>query len=291
MNNENNLSIVIPVYNEEKVIVETLERVKSALKNCQFKYEVMVINDGSSDQTKTILKNYRDIILISRDTNRGYGFSLKEGMERAKGNWVLIVDADGSYPIEQIPFLIKDCSSHDMVVGERTGQNISIGIFNRLGKFILKLLIFALTSKWIKDINSGFRIFKKELALKYWSLIPDGFSLTTTLTVAAMIERYNIKFIPIDYLKRVGKSKIKPIKEFINFVMLVIKIISYFKPLRFYLPISILFLIASLLRGLRDVLLVNSVGSVAVLLFVVSIHTFFFGIIADLIVNINMRRR
>ena len=172
-----------------------------------------------------------------------------------------------------------------MVIGERSGENVSIGLFNRFGKLLLRLLTYSLTSDWIKDINSGLRIFKKELFLKYWSIIPDGFSLTTTLTVASLIEKHGIKFIPIDYYERIGKSKIRPLQDFFNFVILVFRIVSFFKPLRFYLPISIFFLIAAILRAIRDILLFNSIETAAVLLFIIAIQTLFFGLLADLIVN------
>lgn len=271
------LSIVIPVYNEEAVILETLKKLNSMLSEQKIEYEVIIVNDGSTDTTEELLKDYNDIILISRDINRGYGFSVKEGINKAKGGWILITDADGSYPIEDIPSLINESSNCDMIIGERSGEKVHFGIFNRFGKLLIKILIYALTSRWIKDINSGFRIFKKELAIKYWSLIPDSFSLTTTLTVAALIEQYRVKFVPISYFKRIGKSKIKPVQDFFNFLMLVLKIISYFKPLRFFIPISLFFLIASILRSIRDVIVANAIGSVAVLLFMISIQSFFSG--------------
>jgi len=279
------ISVVITAFNEEEIIVETIENVHSVLINQKVDYEIIIVNDGSTDRTEEILKNCNDIILISRNINRGYGFSLKEGIRKSIGSMILIIDADGSYPIDEIPNLISESSSCDMVIGERSGQNVSIGLLNRFGKLILRFLIYFLSSIWIKDINSGLRIFKKELILKYWSIIPDGFSLTTTLTVASLLEKYRIKFIPINYYKRVGKSKINPLKDFFNFIILVFRIISFFRPLRFYLPISIFFLIAAFLRAIRDILLFNSIETAAVLLFIIAIQTLFFGLLADLIVN------
>lgn len=279
------ISVIVPVYNEQEVILKTLDNVHSTLRNNNLKYELLVVDDGSTDKTKEILRDYADIILISRTINKGYGYSLKEGINKAKSEWILIIDADSSYRVEDILTLITNYSIYDMVVGERTGKKVDIGIFNKLGKMILRILIFLLSSMWIKDINSGLRLFKKELALKYWNLIPDGFSLTTTLTVAAMIEQYEVKFIPINYYKRLGKSKIKPIQDFFNFIVLVFRIISFFRPLRFYLPISVFFLIASVLRAFRDIILFNSIETAAVLLFMISIQAFFFGLLADLIVN------
>jgi len=279
------ISVVIPAFNEEKIIAETIENIDSVLRKQKTKYEIIIVNDGSTDRTEEILNNCDDIILINRNMNRGYGFSIKEGIQKSTGDLILIIDADGSYPVDEIPNLISESSSYDMVIGERSGKNVSIGLLNRFGKLILRFLIYSLSSIWIKDINSGLRIFKKELILKYWSIIPDGFSLTTTLTVASLLEKQKIKFIPIDYYERIGKSKIRPLQDFFNFVILVFRIVSFFKPLRFYLPISIFFLIASILRAIRDIFLFNSIETAAVLLFIIAIQTLFFGLLADLIVN------
>ena len=279
------ISIVIPVFNEEEVILNTLNEIHSLIRG-KFFYEIIVINDGSSDETGKIVSNYNDITLINRDKNRGYGFSIKEGIKKAKGDAILIIDADGSYPIEKIPVLIDEyILNHGMVVGERSGEKVSLSLFNRFAKLILKTLIYILTSKWIKDINSGLRIFDKRIVKKYSGIIPDGFSLTTTLTVASMIENVNVKFIPINYHKRVGKSKISPIKDFLNFIILIVKIISFFKPLRFYFPIAAFFLVTAITRAIRDIFLFNSIETAAVLLFMISIQTFFFGLLAELIVN------
>jgi len=181
--------------------------------------------------------------------------------------------------------LIKESAFHEMVIGERTGKKVSINIFNKAAKLILRSLIFILTSKWIKDINSGLRIFNKELVLKYWSIIPDGFSFTTTITVAALIQNIRVKFIPINYYKRIGSSKIKPVQDFIGFIILVIRVTSFFKPLRIFLPISIFFFFATIMRAARDIIMFNSIETLSVLLFILSLQTFFFGLIADMIVN------
>lgn len=281
----NFLSIVIPVYNEGETIINTLDKINSILKDINVKYEIIVINDGSTDGSGDLLRNYRGIVLIDRRVNRGYGFSLKEGIEQALGDWILITDADGTYPLEDISRLISESIDSDMVIGERSGKQLKMGFLNKFAKILLKKLIYILIYKWISDINSGFRLFKKELALRYWDIFPEGFSFTTTLTVAAIIERYKVKFIPINYFRRSGKSHIKPIRDFFSFVILVLRIVTFFKPLRFFLPISAFFFSLSVLRSIRDILLTNAIGSLAVLLFIISIQSFFMGLLADLIVT------
>ena len=279
------LSVVIPAYNEKAGIENTIEVVHRVLKPLGRPYEVIIVNDGSSDGMAELLRGGGDIVLIDRSANRGYGYSLKEGIERAKGEWILITDADGTYPIEDMPVLLSHAAGFDMVVGERSKDQVAMGIFNRTAKAILRVLIYLLTYRWITDINSGFRLFRKELAKKYEDIIPDGFSFTTTITLIAAIEKRGMRYVPINYYKRIGKSHIKPVRDFLSFIILVLRTITFFKPLRFFLPISMIFLAASLLRALRDILAQNYIGTLAGLLFMLAVQSFFFGLLADLIVS------
>lgn len=286
MDRIHSLSVVIPAFNEEKAILTTLERITAVLnKSLNLGYEIIVVNDGSTDMTGELLRSYPGITLIDRKVNRGYGFSLKEGIERADNSWILIVDADSTYPLEDIPVLAHEAEHYDMVVGERSKEDVSIGILNRFAKYVLKSLIYLLTYKWITDINSGFRLFKKEILLKYSNIFPDGFSFTTTITLVSIMEKYRVKYVPINYQKRTGKSHIKPLRDFLSFVILVLRIVTFFKPLRFFLPISFFFFVLSLIRSARDIYIANSIGSLSILLFMVSMQSFFFGLLADLIVT------
>jgi len=283
-NKINYLSIIVPVYNEAGVIISTLDKLKDIIGNFKMKTEIIVVNDGSTDDTGKLLKNYSDIRLIDRHINRGYGFSLKEGIKEARGDWIIITDADGTYPLEVLPLLVEAADDVDMVIGERSNK-ANISILNRLAKVFLRILIYCLTYIWISDMNSGLRLFRKELVLKYKSIIPDGFSFTTTITVACMIENYKVKFIPISYSKRVGKSHIRPLRDFLAFIILILRIVTFFNPLRFFLPISIFFLFFAILKTVKDILVIHSIGSLAVILFIFSIQFFFFGLLADLIVT------
>jgi len=279
------ISVILPVYNEEHCIagaIETITRVFSQIGP----YEIIVVNDGSTDGTRDILRRYKDrVIVIDQLVNRGYGYSLKAGIRRASFDWICITDADGTYPIDALYEMAQKMGDYDMVVGERSGCRVCVGLFNRCGKFVLRVLVYMLAGKWIKDLNSGLRIFKKELALKYWHLLPDGFSFTTTITLASTIDRHKIYFHSINYFKRVGKSSINPFIDFIGFVNLIVRIMVFFKPLNVFIPLSLLFFIISLLRSVRHILTVNYIGNTALMLFVLSIQSFFFGLIAELIVN------
>ncbi|MBI5635111.1 MAG: glycosyltransferase family 2 protein [Nitrospirae bacterium] len=285
MNEKIEVSIVIPVYNEERSITETLDQLTVILDAVDRTSEIIVVNDGSTDGTAGIVRNYDRVLFVDRKHNRGYGYSLKEGIEKARGEWILIADADGTYPLKEIPAFMKEMGQFDMIVGERSKDIVHMGILNRLAKLILKELIYILTYRWIIDINSGFRLFRKEIALKYFNIIPDGFSFTTTVTLISIIEKYRVKYIPIDYHKRSGKSHIRPVVDFFSFVILILRIITYFKPLRFFLPISFAFALGSVFRAVRDIMVENHIGSLAVILVFVSMQSFFFGLLADLIVT------
>lgn len=281
----NLLSVVIPSYNEGKNIINTLEKITPILNSIQgLKYEIIVVNDGSNDNTAEILNNHPGIRVINRTVNRGYGYSLSEGIEQAAGEWILITDADGTYPLGDIPHLIAETEHYDMVTGERSKGNVSLSLINKAAKIILKTLIYILTYRWIVDINSGFRVFRKEMVSNTPEIFPAGFSFTTTITLLSVIERYRVKFVPIEYHKRVGKSHIKPVRDFISFAILIVRITTFFRPMRFFMPISIIFFLAAFGRAIRDIYLTDRIGTLAILLFIVSLQSFFFGILGDLLI-------
>lgn len=284
------ISIVIPVYNEQDAVRGVLDEIKSAMDTVERDYEIIVVNDGSSDDTLSVLQDYPGIELISRTSNRGYGFSLKEGIANARHEWIIIIDADGTYPPSALPQLVHAAEGNDMVIAARNGDNVHINKLNKLAKVILRGLIFCLSGKRVHDFNSGLRIFKKSLAIQYWAIFPDRFSFTTTLTTAAAIEGLKTSSISIDYNKRTGSSSIKPIQDFLNFVFLILRLVVYFKPLNIFLGAAILFFVLFIARAIRDYLLVQSIGALAGLLFTISIQSFFFGLLADLVVKVLVRK-
>ncbi len=278
------VSVIIPVYNEEEVITKTISAVKKVMNLSSIKeFEIIVVNDGSKDKSPQIISQIPNIIKINHPINKGYGASIKSGIRVSKFEWILILDADGTYPIADIPKLINETQGYDMVVGARTGKNVFIPVMRRPAKYILKKMTRIMTGMDIPDLNSGLRIFKKSLAEKFWTMFPDGFSFTTTITLASLTNGYSVKFIPINYFKRTGKSSINPIKDFIKFNILIFKMVIYFSPLKFFTPLSIFILILGILRGWRDYLVVNHLGELSLALVFVAAQLFFFGLLADLI--------
>jgi len=274
-------SVIIPVYNEEKAILETIHTIKKTLS--KYTYELIVVNDASKDRTGVILNKVTGIKLVTHPVNKGYGASLKSGIRVAQGEWIIITDADGTYPNSDIPRLIQHIPENDMVIGARTGKNVHVPFLRRPAKWMLRLFARAVTGTTIPDLNSGLRIFRKDLALKFWNLFPQGFSFTSTITIASLVNYYNVKYIPINYFKRKGKSSINPIKDFLGFFFLIFRVALYFGPLKFFIPLSTLLFLVGLIKGILDFVGGGRIGVFAAILVLFSIQIFFFGLLADLV--------
>ncbi|MBI2133597.1 glycosyltransferase family 2 protein [Candidatus Woesearchaeota archaeon] len=276
------ISILIPVFNEEKSVARTIERIKKTMGRQQ--HEIIVINDGSTDNTGDIIRGITGIKAINHPYNIGYGASLKTGLKNAKGDWVLITDADGTYPIESIPELLKHKDDYDMVVGARKGENIPF--MRKPAKAIIGFLANTLTGRKIPDLNSGFRVFRKDVAMQFYNLYPSRFSFTITITLACFTNGYTVKYIPIEYSKREGKSSISPIRDFIGFMMLIVRIMTYFDPLKFFLPPSIILMGSGLAFGIYEFATIRNIAELPVILVLAGLQIGLLGLLADLITKI-----
>ena len=284
------LSIIVPAYNEEGAIAQTIEGLKQELNKLDLDYEIIVVNDGSTDKTKEILERTQEIKVIHHPENRGYGASLKTGFKQSQNGLTLITDADGTYPNESIPDLIKHTSDYDMVVGARTGKKAKIPLIRKPAKWIMGKLANYLSGMKIPDINSGLRIMKKSLIEKYLYILPDGFSFTTTITLAALTNGYRVKYVPITYSKRTGKSKFRPIRDTLNFFQLIIRTILYFNPLKVFVPLSLIFFFLAIVVFLWSYFFTPKVMDVTTAIFLLSsIQVLSIGMLADLITKIHKR--
>ena len=275
------VSVLIPAFNEEGSLATTVEAIlrhRAAFREM----EIIVINDGSRDRTGEIARTL-PVALIEHEINRGYGASLKNGMRQAKGEFILIADADGTYPLEDIPRLAAEAGGCDMVVGARTGAVVHVPLMRRPGKWIITRLAEYLSGRTIPDLNSGFRIFRRDVAMRFLSLYPDGFSFTTTITLAMLTNHYRVKFLPINYHKRIGKSSIHPVRDFTNFTILIIRICACFKPLNVFVPPALLFIALGILKGAIDYTGQHHLGLLAVSLALTGVQMLFIGLLADLI--------
>lgn len=277
------ISIVIPAYNEEEAIGQVIYNIKSAMKKTKYKYEIIVVDDGSTDRTVEIAKKLK-VSVYSHPYNIGYGGALKTGIKNAKGDYILIIDSDGTYPTNEIPKLLKYTDKYDMVVGARIGKDVKIPLFRRPAKFVLSKLANYLTNTKIPDLNSGLRIFKRDVVFKFFNILPSGFSFPTTITLAYLSNGYFIKFVPISYYERRGRSKIKPFRDTFNFVLLIIKTVTYFNPLKVFLPTGIVLFLSALFLFIYSVFYLHKIMDISVIILTVAaIQVAFFGLLADML--------
>ena len=278
---QTSVSVLIPACNEEGALANTIAAIERH-RAVFGEMEIIVINDGSRDRTGDVARGL-SVTLIEHETNQGYGASLKDGLRRAKGEFILIADADGTYPLEDIPRLAADITTLDMVIGARTGDLVKIPLLRRLGKWIITQLAEYLSRQKIPDLNSGFRIFRKDVAMRFFAMYPDGFSFTTTITLAMLTNHYRVRFLPINYHRRVGKSAIHPIRDFINFAILIIRICACFKPLNVFVSPALLLILLGVLKGTIDYTQQRHLGGLSITMTLTGIQTLFIGLLADLI--------
>jgi len=276
-------TVIIPAYNEEKVLGTVLEHVLQVVGGSEGPHEILVVDDGSSDQTATIASQH-DVTLVRHPVNRGYGAALKTGIDQARREIIIIIDADGTYPVEKIPVLLKDVASYHMVVGARTGEHVAIPWTRAPAKWFLRQLANYLSGTRIPDLNSGFRAFQKAAVLPFLHILPNGFSFTTTITLAMLTNDYLVQYIPIDYYHRVGDSKIRPIRDTAQFVNLILRTVMYFNPLKIFAPLSGLLLAAAIFLFFYSWWFADKIMDMSItLISMASVQVFVIGLLADLI--------
>lgn len=281
---DDRLSVLIPVHNEEGAVGDTLLKCRETLESLGIPWEILVIDDGSTDGTPGILARHGFARRITNPYNLGYGASLKKGLRESTGNWVLILDADGTYPLDRIGDLLAPAGDYDMVVGCRRHKRDHTG--RRPAKWFLRKLAGLLTGRKIPDLNSGMRLFRKDLAMEFFHLYPPGYSFTSTLTVAFFTHDYTVKYVDIPYHKRIGRSGIRP-AHFVDFVALMVKLVVCFRPLRMLTPVALLFGAAGVAKGTRDYLAGGHIGTLASLLVLFGFQLWFLALIAEITANRN----
>ena len=281
------LSIVVPIYNEEKAIQGFLNKLKDVLKNVKIRHEIITVDDASSDKTYEKIKKVKGVRVVRHPYNKGYGASLKTGTRKSKGKYVLFIDGDGEHDPKNIPKLIKHRKTYDMVVGARQFRS---SVPRAIAKKIITSFANYVSEVKIPDLNCGFRLVKRDILMDYLDSLPNRFSFTSTITMIFIKSGYSIKYVPVNVLKRKGKSKINPIKDFINFLVLVMKTSLIFSPLRVFLPVSILFFVLGMGYLVYYIVLYSDVPDSAIFLLTTSIIIFFFGFISDQISSLKLSK-
>ena len=236
------VSIVLPVFNEIGHVEEELDRVHKAMAASKYTFEVIVVDDGSTDGTVEYLEARTDIRLILFDHNRGPGAARKIGTEAARGDVVVWTDVDMSYPNEDLARLVDALDGFDQVVGARTTEEGAHRVARVPAKWIIRRLAEFLARTPIPDLNSGFRAFRRDVADQFLYLLPDGFSHVTTLTMVFLSNGYSIRYIDIDYAKRAGQSKFHWWVDSKRYLVQVMRMVMMWNPMRVIGPWALLLL-------------------------------------------------
>lgn len=229
-------TIVVPAFNESAAVGPQLTSIAAACDGAGMTYEIIVVDDGSADDTaaQAVAAGAR---VLGHPENRGYGASLKTGIMAALYDVIVISDADGSYPSDQIPALVVQMTGADMVVGARIGEQVHVPLIRQPAKWFLRRLATHIVGRRIPDLNSGLRAFRRDIVLQYFPILSNRFSFTTTITLAYLADNYRVLYHPINYYRRVGKSKIVP-WNFVDFFVLILRMSMMFRPLRVYGPLA-----------------------------------------------------
>ncbi len=273
------LSVIIPAFNEELAVAETVVELRDLFEGTDIIAEIIIVDDGSKDATAHEAKAAGARVIQHRN-NRGYGASLKTGILAAENDIIAITDADGTYPAKYLPKMLDELEHADMIVGSRTGADVHIPLSRRPAKWFLRVMANYVSNTKIPDLNSGLRIFRRDVAVQYFAILSDQFSFTTTITLALLCDKYAVTYIPIDYRKRQGKSKIVP-WDAGSFAILILRVAMLFRPLRVFVPIAVMCIIYGVIKASIDLTHDPNISASAILAFVSALIMVFTGMLGD----------
>ena len=277
------VSVVIPAYNEEDAIGALVAEVRKA----GAWREVLVVDDASTDRTAERAEA-AGARVVRHPYNKGNGAAVKTGVREARAEVVLLMDGDGQHDPGDIPRIVAPVGVHDMVIGARAAAHqapvraLGNAVFNRLASW--------LTGRPIADLTSGFRAARRERMLEVLPLLPNGFSYPTTSCLAFLKSGYNVAFVPVQARKRAGRSKIQPLRDGIRFLLIILKIVTLYSPLKVFLPISAASLLVGLAYGLWNVYAYGKIPMGAALLIQLAVVVFLFGLISEQIASAQDRK-
>ena len=280
-------TIIIPAYNEEEAVRGTITKlIESGIHE---KYEILFIDDGSTDNTLSIIREF-PVKVYRHSYNKGYGAALKTGIRKSMGEKIIIMDSDGQHDPAYIDTIDALLDENDMVIGERTSNSHKVA--NRtLGKKLIRSVGGYLVEQKLPDFNSGLRGFRREHIYPMLHMMPNGFSFSTTSTLAFIKEGLNISTFPIDVTERVGrKSNVKFFKDGTKTILLLFRIIMLFNPLKIFFPASIGIFLAGIAFGIFGFYRFGRFSNSAVILVILGMFLFFIGLLADQISIMNRRK-
>jgi polyisoprenyl-phosphate glycosyltransferase len=238
---ELDVTVVLPVYNEQGHLLAEIDRIRAALEASPYSFEIVVVDDGSDDGSGEMLRDVEGIRLIQFARNRGTGFVRKAGTRAARGRVTVWTDADMTYPNDRIPELVAELDrGWDQVVGARTSEQGTAKFLRVPAKWLIRRLASYLVETPIPDLNSGLRAFRTAVGRQYLHMLPPGFSCVTTLTMTFLGNGYSVGYMPIDYAPRAGRSKFHWWRDTRNYLTQVIRLVLSYNPLRVFLPLGLM---------------------------------------------------
>lgn len=286
------VSVVLPVFNERGHLDEELARIRAALEGSGYTYEIIVVDDGSTDGSGERLREVPEIRLVQFQTNRGSGSARKYGTLQARGRYVVWTDVDMTYPNEEIPRFVKEIEGGwDQVVGARTSEQGTVKLLRTPAKWLIRKLASYLVDFKIPDLNSGLRIFRRSVAYQYLYLLPRGFSCVTTLTLAFLNNGYSVRYVPIDYAPRAGESKFHWWKDTRRYLLQVIRMMLMYNPLRVFMPPAVFLGLIGAGKVVYDIYDKSGrLGTNTLALLGLAMSLALVGMIADLLVSLNKQK-
>jgi len=288
---ELDVTIILPVYNEVEHLEQEVDRIRAAMDASDYSYEIIVVDDGSSDGSGALAQSLPGVRVIRFLQNRGSGSARKAGTTAARGRVTVWTDVDMTYPNDTIPQLVKELDGYDQVVGARTTEQGTMKSLRVPAKWFIRRLASFLTKTKIPDLNSGFRAFRTDVARQYLRHLPPGFSCVTTMTMTFLSGGYSVKYVPIEYGKRAGRSKFHPINDTRRYGIQVVRMVLSYNPLRLFLPTGFTLLAIGLGKLVYDLNAYDfHVATNTLLLLFAAFQVFAIGLLADLVVRVSRDR-
>jgi polyisoprenyl-phosphate glycosyltransferase len=285
------VTIILPVYNEVEHLQEEVDRIRAAMDASEYTYEIIVVDDGSTDGSGELAATIGGLRVMRFVQNRGSGSARKAGTAAARGRVTVWTDVDMTYPNDNIPQLVKELDGYDQVVGARRSEEGTMKGLRVPAKWFIRKLASFLTQTKIPDLNSGFRAFRTDVARQYLRHLPPGFSCVTTMTMTFLSGGYSVKYIPIDYGKRAGQSKFHPVKDTRRYGQQVVRMVLSYSPLRIFLPVGLALLALGGGKLVYDIATYDfRITTNTLLILFASFQVIAIGLLADLVVRVTRDR-
>ncbi len=285
------VSVVLPVYNEVGHLEQEVARVRAGLEPSEFSYEILVVDDGSTDGSAELARTLDGVRVAQFAENRGSGAVRRVGTQMARGDVVVWTDVDMTYPNDQIPDLVRALAGRDQVVGARTSEEGTHKLLRTPAKWVIRQLAIRLAQRDIPDLNSGFRAFRREVGEQFVHLLPDGFSCVTTITLSFLTHGYSVGYVPIPYAPRAGESKFHWRTDTRKYLLQVVRMMLMYEPLRILGGPGLVLLLLGLGKAVYDAVTDPIVIAINTLvLLVVAVLILLVGLLSDLVVRLNRPR-